>query len=75
MSFAFNVGRSIGSAAASVVHGTRIGSSQLVAGTKQGYAERAEELKARRAALGLSNVAPAEVIPTPAPARRRAAAR
>lgn len=51
MSFAFTVGSKIGSAAASVVHGTRVGSSQLVAGTKQGYATRAEELKARRAAL------------------------
>lgn len=51
MSFAFKLGHSIGSAAASVVHGTRVGSSQLVSGTRQGYASKAEELIARRAQI------------------------
>lgn len=73
MSFMFNVGRSIGSAAASVVHGTGIASTQLVAGTKQGYQVKAQELAARREALGLKNVTPVEVVATPT--KRRAAAR
>ena len=65
MSFAFNLGRSLGSAAATVVHGTGMASSQLVAGTKQGYASRAQELQARREALGLRNTTPVEVVDTP----------
>ncbi len=75
MSFALNTGRFIGSAAATVVHGTRIGSSNLVLGTKQGYASRSEELIARRQALGLSNVTPVtEVKVAPSKARRTARA-
>lgn len=73
MSFMFNAGRSIGSAAASVVHGTGMARTQFVAGTKQGYAARAQELAAKRASLGLSNTTPVEVVDAPAPAKRRTA--
>ena len=73
MSFALNTGRFIGSAAATVVHGTRIGSSNLVLGTKQGYASRSQELIARRQAAGLSNVTPVTEVKTPK-ARRTARA-
>ena len=75
MSFALNTGRFVGSAAATVIHGTRIGTSNFALGTKQGYAERAAALQAKRIELGLSNVAPAEVAaPTPITKRRVRAA-
>lgn len=72
MSFMFNVGRSIGSGAASIVHGTGIASTQLVAGTKTGYAARALELQAKREALGLSNTTPVEVVDTPKASKAKA---
>jgi len=71
MSFAFDLGKSIGSAAASVVHGTRVGSSQLAAGTREGYKSRAEELLAKRQALLAQAKAAA---PKAARASRKAAA-
>lgn len=73
MSIAFNIGRSIGSAAATVVHGTRVGGSQLVQGTRQGYATKAQELIAKREALGLKTKTPVEVVTTPKARRARAA--
>jgi hypothetical protein len=78
MSFALNTGRFIGSAAASIVHGTGLATTQLSIGAKEGYATRAQEFAAKRAALGLSNTAPVEAAPaaviTPV-TRRRAGAR
>lgn len=73
MSIAFTIGQSLGSAAASVVHGTRIGSTQLVAGTREGYKSRAEELTAKRQAL-LAQATKVQVEVVNTPKRRTARA-
>lgn len=78
MSIAFKLGQSIGFAAATVVHGTRVGSTQLVAGTQDGYKSRADELLAKRQALmAAAKAAPTkvevEVVDAPRTRRARAA--
>lgn len=72
MSFALNTGRVIGSAAATVIHGTRLGTSNLALGAKQGYTSKAAEFAAKRAALGLSNTTPVEVVDTPKASKAKA---
>lgn len=71
----FTIGSSIGKAGAYVVEGTRLGSTQIAAGARAGYASKSEELRARRQALGLKAAplkAKVEVVDA-APTRRRTA--
>lgn len=70
-----SIGASLGKAGAYVVEGTRLGSTQLAIGAREGYASKASELRARREALGLS-AAPTKVkveVVEPAPRTRRTA--
>lgn len=70
----FTIGSSLGKAGAYVVEGSRLGSTQLAAGARAGYASKSEELRARRAALGLkTEKVQVEVVDTPSPRARRAA--
>ena len=47
----FSIGSALGKAGAYAVHGTRVGSTQLAAGARSGYATKSEELIARRKQL------------------------
>lgn len=70
----FTIGSSLGKAGAYVVEGSRLGSTQLAAGARAGYASKSEELRARRAALGLkTEKVQVEVVDAPSPRARRAA--
>jgi hypothetical protein len=52
------VGRAVGTTAAYAFEGTRLASTQLAQGAREGYAEKAQELRAKREALGAPRVAP-----------------
>lgn len=56
MSIAHTIGRFAGQSAAYAWEGTRLASTQLAQGAKEGYQERAEALRAQR--LALSALAP-----------------
>lgn len=56
MSIAFTTGRILGQSAAYAIEGTRLASSQIAQGAREGYQERAEQLRAKR--LALANEAP-----------------
>lgn len=57
MSIAHTIGRNIGKGAAYAYEGTRLASTQLAAGAREGYAEKAAELRAARAALDVGQPA------------------
>jgi hypothetical protein len=59
MSFAHTVGRAVGTSAAYAYEGTRLASTSFAQGAREGYAEKAQELRAKREALGAVRVAPA----------------
>lgn len=63
MSIAHTIGRFAGQSAAYAWEGTRLASTQLAQGAKEGYQERAEALRAQRLALA----------PAPRPAQRKLA--
>lgn len=54
MSVAHTIGRSIGKTAAYAYEGTRLASTQLAAGAREGYAEKAAELRAAREQLAVN---------------------
>ncbi len=54
MSVMHTVGRAVGTTAAYAFEGTRLASTQLAQGAREGYAEKAAELRAKREALSLS---------------------
>lgn len=59
MSFAHTTGRIVGTSAAYLYEGTRLASTSFAQGAKDGYAEKAAELRTKREALGAVRVAPA----------------
>lgn len=64
-SFLFTVGSSLGKGAAYAVHGTRLGATHLAQGAAEGYASKAEELKAKRRALMLEEATPEPAVVKP----------
>lgn len=56
------VGSFVGKTGAYAVHGTKLGASHFAQGVREGYASKAEELKARRMALMAEQMAPEPVV-------------
>lgn len=69
--FLHTVGRALGQGAAYAVHGTRLGASTLAQGAREGYASKADELRARRDALLREALAQPAPTPAPTPVRQR----
>lgn len=58
MSIMHTTGRILGQSAAYAFEGTRLASTQLAHGVREGYAERAETLRAQRLALSAAGEVP-----------------
>ena len=61
MSFMKSVGSFAGKTAAVAWEGSRLGATNFAQGAKEGYATKAEELRAKRIALAQATQAPAVV--------------
>ncbi len=74
MSFFNKAGSFAGKQAANLIEGTSLASSQFAQGAKAGYSSRAQELRAQRAALGITTAKPAPAKPAPAKQKKLASA-
>lgn len=66
----YTIGSYLGKGAAYAVQGTALGTSHLAQGAREGYASKAEELRARRQALMAKQLV-ATPVAEPVPTKQR----